>query len=294
MTSPANSSFTTKDPKGSINRRWNGITIQKNSNGWSVAFLHYSADPVKNTTWVDREMKKYPSLDLWNQEQEIDFTKTTGLRVHVAFDPAIHISPDPLPYLPSRTVYRGWDFGFRRPACIWGQVTETGVFHLLGEHIGNDITLIPFANQVLTISSAHFPGATFEDWGDPAVRQRSDKSEKTSLEKLADLNIRLRYRVGVTVKAGIDTIRDLMSATTDGLIRFKVNATCRNFIDGASGGYIRDPISDEPLKDGEYDHAQDCVRYLVQGIFSERTSLPMRAFRLFKKSRAAADAVTGY
>src|SRR3990167_3113276 len=108
----------------SIKSKYQGLTSKHNTNGWTAVFLHYSADPDKTDAWRDKEIKKYPNVDIWNQEHEIDFSKTLGLRVYTEFDQEIHVSPVPLLVNKSETLYRGWDFGYRHPVCVWAQVVD--------------------------------------------------------------------------------------------------------------------------------------------------------------------------
>ena len=94
-----------------------GLSVQKNSNKFSVLFLHYTADPEKTIEWANNLKISYPSEDLWNQEMELDFTKTTGRRVFPNFSRELHIGK--LLSIPNKEILRGWDFGYGHPACVF-------------------------------------------------------------------------------------------------------------------------------------------------------------------------------
>jgi hypothetical protein len=71
-----------------------------------VVRLHYSADPMKDSDtpegalWVAEGKKKAPSIEWWNQEQEIDFGARQGARVYHAYkdDDTQVVDPFPIPH----------------------------------------------------------------------------------------------------------------------------------------------------------------------------------------------------
>ena len=209
-----------------------GLVKQYNRNGFTIVRLHYSADENKRDAWVGKYKKTYIT-DIWNQEQELDFTKASGKRVYPEFRHDLHVADlKPIPY---RTIWRGWDFGYHHPACIWFQVTETGDLHILAELLGEEVVINKFAEQVLDMSKALFLGYDFLDAGDPAVRAVSDKSKRTTSDILRTMDIRIQTR-NLLIKDGINIIRNLLLPKLDDTVKMKVSHNCKLLIDEFLGG----------------------------------------------------------
>jgi len=103
---------------------------------------------------------------------------------------------------------------------------------------------------------------------DPAGHQKSDKAEFTSIEVLRDLGIYPNSKPSA-IDEGLEILRQRMVRRNDGLYGMIVSPKCKILIDGFKGGYRypehKDgmPEKEQPLKDGFYDHLQDCVRYIA-------------------------------
>lgn len=267
-----------------------GFTLKRNNNGFAVGFLHYSADKTKDTAWVEEVRKGYPSMDIWRQEMELDFTKASGRRVYPEFKTELHVSRlSPIPY---RDIWRGWDFGYHHPACVWLQVTDDDRLHILAELLGSEVILQNFAEQVTALSKKLFLGWDFKDAGDPAVRARSDKNERTSADILRFMGIRIQSKP-MLVKDGINLIRSLLSPRADGFVKVKLDEKCSILTEGFLGGYQRDE-EDEPIKDNYYEHMFDALRYALTIIYDPRNQRAIRPQYAFVKQRKTADEVSGY
>jgi hypothetical protein len=48
-----------------------GLSFRRTASGVMVARLHYSADPERDSGWVEQERRKYSSQAAWDREQEI-------------------------------------------------------------------------------------------------------------------------------------------------------------------------------------------------------------------------------
>jgi hypothetical protein len=262
----------------------------RNANGFDIVRLHYSADPEKNQEWMVKAKAAYPYDELWEQEMELSFTSTQGKRVYPEF--RIDNNVIQLKHDPYRPIWRGWDFGYHHPVCVWAQVTKEGTLNVLGELIGEDIIIEDFARKVKELSNKAFPGCKFLDAGDPAVRQKTDKGKRTTADILRALGIRVQSRP-TKIEDGVNLIRSLCKPRPDGFIGFKVNDTCETMIDGFVGGYIRNDNND-PIKDGYYDHVMDAIRYLCVILFDVRTAKPIHYNGSWVTKRPTASEVTGY
>lgn len=188
----------------------------------------------------------------------------TGKRVYQEFSKKLHckklgaVSPYP--------IYRAWDFGFHNPACVFFQEIE-GVMHVLKEMEGKNELVDVFAKRVISESMEEYPGFLFEDFGDPAGNQRSDKSEKSSIQIIRAMGIKIRTRVS-HINDGLLIIRILMHPREVGSQLFYVDPRCDKLIKGFIGAYHYPDKKDadekkKPKKDNTYDHVQDCLRYGV-------------------------------
>lgn len=267
-----------------------GLSIQNNKNGFTVVRLHYSADDDKQDDWVKRLKNTYIS-DIWNQEQELDFTKASGKRVYPEFRYDTHVSG--LKSIPYRTIWRGWDFGYHHPACVWAQINETDGINILAELLGEEVVINKFADEVKKMSSKLFPGYDFLDAGDPAVRAISDKSQKTTADILRGLGIRIQTRQMLT-RDGINIIRNLLLPKQDGSVKLKVDGSCKLVIDGFLGGYTRKEETDEPEKDGYYEHLFDAMRYLAGVVYNCKTYETVRYEHPWVRERKTVSSVAGY
>jgi len=293
--------------------------VKNPRNGYAVAWLHYSADPMKNPEWAEKERASYPSLDLWNQEMEIDFTKASGRRVFPMFNEDLHIERNmkPIPHVP---IWRFWDFGWYHPACVFAQVDGKGILRVMYEMLGEEMSVASFGKAVLDFSKEKFMGWPFRDAGDPAGVQKTDKSNNSSIDILRDSQdvngfkshhcgpIRIQYRKLLQAK-GIGLMHTMLLpapgtgegyVTDDGngvppFIRMILSEDCEDLIDGFMGGYRCKENSDEPLKDGYYDHLFDALRYGCQVIFDHITCKVIEAPVIYKKRRGGTqDRATGY
>ena len=267
-----------------------GLTTKTNKNGFCVASLHYTADPDKPMTWANELRKTYIS-DIWQQEMELDFTKASGKRVYPEFKSELHIADlQPIPY---HDIWIGWDFGYHHPAVVFAQHDETNdCLNILAEFMGEEVVINRFAEQVLAMSKKLYPGFTFKHAGDPACRQKGDKSERTTADILRSLGIRMNIRP-MSVKDGVNTIRNLLLLRPDGSLRFKINKSCETVIDGFLGGYTRND-EDEPVKDNYYEHLFDAMRYMVTNLFNSRTYDVIKPCHIWVKPRKTAVSSVGY
>lgn len=269
----------------------NGLSIQGMENGFQIVRLHYTADPDKTPEWAETMRKGYVS-DIWNQEMELDFTKATGKRVYPEFKSELHISS--LKPITHRDIWRGWDFGYHHPACVWGQVDTNDRLNIFCELLGNETVINKFADEVLAISDKLFFGFNFLDAGDPAVKQKTDKNERTTADILRQKGINIQSR-NTQVKDGINIIRNLLLPRPDGFVKFKVDECCKLLVDGFLGGYVRkEDGEDEPEKDGYYEHLFDALRYMIVVLYNPKTYNSFTPSHIFFRKRKTANAITGY
>lgn len=223
-----------------------------------------------------------------------------GQPVYGDFRESMHVAEvQANPYL---TMFRGWDFGYRRPACVWSQLDSLGNLNVLAEELGRDEDLRAFARRVLMRSQLMFPGVDqWEDYCDPAGAQHSDKGQ-SSVQMLIECGIQPRYRV-TKIEEGLTLMRGLISRIQNGRPALQVHPRCKVLVEGFLGGYHYPPeregktSAESPWKDGYYDHLQDALRYVIVNIgrlvgesYTQRTNDWAR----FMAPPRPRNAVTGY
>ena len=238
-------------------------------NGFTKSRIHYSDHPDRDATWVAKAKRGYTNPEDWEREMELSFAGYAGKRVYGSFSGTTHIREFDIKSVPCKVVYRGWDFGYHFPACVWVMKDDKDVYRVAKELLGKDISIDRFAKQVLDISKAAFSNYEFRDFCDPAGAQLKDtvtvNNEKSSVEVLRNMGINPEFR-HTNILEGLEQIRQLLQIRADGNTGLVVSTKCQDIIDGFQGGYHypdKDVPGEVPEKDGYYDHLMDALRYIV-------------------------------
>lgn len=156
----------------------------------------------------------------------------------------------------------GWDFGYRHPAVIFGQILPTGHVNYLREMMGTNEDIRMFARRFKMLSETHYPGMPILHYVDIAGRSKNDLGTSSVLE-LRKQGIVPRYRKLALMRT-INGMRNLMSTIHLGRPLLQVDRRyCPQLVEAFGGGYGMDPDTDEPCKDGFFDHGADAARYLA-------------------------------
>ena len=174
-----------------------------------------------------------------------------------------------LTYIPNKTIYRGIDFGFHHPACLWMQKDVNDRFMVLKELMGREITIDKFAPKIIEFENEHFHGHNqYETYYDPAGNQVNDKSEKTSVEVLADHGIH-GYCKQSTYRERKEIIERKLATMHGDIPALIVDKSCRTIEEGFLGGYhypqakAMKQTPEEPVRDGFYEHLMNCMEYII-------------------------------
>lgn len=127
--------------------------------------LSYRADPDKDSVeWLMRQAARMPDHRALRREYLLDWTSAEGEAFYPNFAdaPERYVSSD-VTFNPELPVYRGFDFGFRHPACVWVQVTDDGRVHVLHDLLPSDIDTHSFRDLVLFLSGQTLrPGTSYD------------------------------------------------------------------------------------------------------------------------------------
>ena len=282
-----------------------GIRTWRTVKNWCVFEVHYTADPDKRTPeWKAKALNSMPDLQSFNREFEIDWTSTTGLPFYPLMykkyveDRGYYIRVQEVPG--NVLLYRGFDFGFHRPACVFAFQDATGTLRVLREFCPKEIDVYEFRDAVKFISGelAEIPekhsrarqwcervapdgpwfkkGTKFLNFCGVEAKKiqtmTGDYGELNDFDVFQGGGVALSI-VNQRVSAGTYILRNLMK-DFGGSPRILIDPRCTTLIAGMSGGLTfgegnkASPLDDEIAIHPEYSHIHDALRYLVTGIIN--------------------------
>ena len=247
------------------------IPITHNPNNkFTVARLHFSLDPDKNTSeWITEAKRGMPENGFM-REYEIDYSFFAGKPFYPEFK-EYNIATKPIEF-DRGTLYRGFDFGFHHPAVLITKLNQDDQWCWMKVITGADEGILDFGKRVRRFCLAEYPGAKYIDACDIAGTQVTDKSEHTSIQVLNALGIYPQYR-RQEIRQGAEIIRQKLKMRVDGKPGLLVDPTQTDLIDGFKGG-LHYPEAKEGAekefyeKDGWYEHWADASRYLAVEMFT--------------------------
>jgi hypothetical protein len=200
-----------------------------------------------------------------------------GRPVYPEYNDGLHCAEvEPVKGVP---IKRGWDFGLT-PACVFTQVTPDGRWIVFDELCGDYIGFETFAECVLEMSSQHYEGFTFEDYGDPAGQSSSsmthDKAEKTCFDMLRGRGIGIQTgEQNPTIR--IESVRKPLNTLRSGKPQFQIGPRCEVLRKGFRGRYqykrIKITGSGERYHDvpdkNEFSHPHDALQYVATKVFGD-------------------------
>lgn len=206
------------------------------------------------------------------------------------FVKSIHVSDVPLQFSPVYPMLRGWDFGFEGMALLVMQWNpDLNQFRVYRAILEQQSLISPFCDKYLPELDEQFPGCVWEDYGDPAGRNETHRSDKTDFDVMRDHGLRPRYSIK-GVAWGLSVISTLLRTFYKGRPKLLIDPSAELLIEAFEGGYCNmkgvtdtDP---RPKKDGVYDHIMDAFRYCV--VCKQRPSV-----EYFKKERSGFVSLEG-
>lgn len=208
----------------------------------------------------------------WKSEMEIDFSVYSGKAVYPPFREEVHVAKSQLVPIPGIPILRGWDAGLT-PACSFSQLIpgRYNIFEGLHTTGREGVGITRFGQEVVEYSNVMFPGFKFQDYGDPALLQRSQVDERTCAQVLATMGIAIIPGM-VGSKARDDVMRVQFERMVDGRPFVQVCPTAVFMIEGFKGAfqYKRIGQTEMFLSDHEKNdcsHVQESLQYVASRIF---------------------------
>jgi hypothetical protein len=215
-------------------------------------------DYADNPDWVDMYILGKPGIIV------------RGRPVYQHFEKDYHFSGESLVW-GGQPLYRGWDDSGNCPACVVVMPIGKGL-HVLKEFHTEKDDITTFGKYVFRECASLFPGADYEDWGDPAGEQKFSK-RGGGFTSNAEL---LRNECGIDVRsseqnltARIYSVQNLLYQR-DGLL---IDPSCTRLVNGFLGGYcypehrsIKGEYSPDILKN-KFSHIHDALQYVAVQLF---------------------------
>jgi hypothetical protein len=265
------------------------------SNKVKVYSAHWSQHPHRNAAWYDQQCGRM-SQDEIARELDINYNLSLQNRLFPYFN-ASHLAE--LSILPNKRLTRVWDFGFHTPACLWMQTDDEGRLLVLREEVGHCEGLESFARRIIEITNQAFNGhLLLDDWCDPAGKQRTDKTELTSLSILNGLGI-YPSMANNNRQDGLNRIRHLLETKRNDTPALLVDKRfCPLTQEALSGAYRSRPNQpDEPIEEHPFEDVMDCLRYGAMAraeVWSPQERLAQRRHHQSRLYIVPNNPMTGY
>ena len=240
-------------------------------------------NPEHDQAWFDRVTA---DLEEWEVAQMYlkSFVTVEGEPVFPEFRAANHVSTKPLQFIPGRTVYICWDFGFYHPACVFMQQDQFDRWMVLREFCPERLDFSLFAKFILEKANTFYDRTDQKNWSeihfiDPAGFQRyADRSMSGATCAAHEIRERFKYsddffaqvrsgamQVGDRKYEGprLRAVRELFRLRDDKKYGIIIDPGCTTIIDGFAGGYVLDKFG-VPVKN-KYSHPMDAIQYGVTG-----------------------------
>lgn len=182
-----------------------------------------------------------------------------GDPVYRQFSKQMHVV-DNFDYVEGRTLFRFWDFGYQRPACLWCMIDVEGRLWVFMDLLGKQQEIGAFGRQVNKLTAEFCKGVErIEDYGDPAVKQKKDTGQSLAVIK-RECGITIRYK-HTPFDISLNEVRKRFETLIEKKPAIQIARRCRMLIASLGGGYHLKDDGVTPKKDGVYDHLPDCLRY---------------------------------
>lgn len=133
-----------------------GFNVRRNSSGYAIVEIDLEADPNKRgEKFLEELHRRQPNEREFRREYLRDWTVAAGETFYPEWgtNGGEESYIKPIAHLIDGPVFRAWDFGFRRPACVWFQVDpETERVWVIREILASNINTWAFADLVLFLS----------------------------------------------------------------------------------------------------------------------------------------------
>lgn len=283
-----------------------GLRARTTNAGHRVIELDYYADPARGEQWLEEARKRSTSAAEFQRNVLRNWSITSGTTVYPEF---AEVGREKYLYEPTKLlrgpVIRGWDFGYRGPACIWMQYSvKSDRLYVLREFCPAGIATHHFRDVCRHLSGTlgfedlgpeprqwvemirglpglpkppwFPPNTVFADLSGPEVNKieaiaARDPEEATARQVFAAGGIEFAIQTG-RVKGRVHVLRRLLPLRSDGRPGVLISPTCTDVLAMLDGGLTfekatrKTPQPETVRKDGKHDNTHDALTYAVVGI----------------------------
>lgn len=237
----------------------------------------YKENPAaENMKWVDESylalIKGKPKgwIDTFVMNR-VGFYRA-GKAVFESFRPEVHVSDDPIEYMPDWPLIVGIDFA-RNPAAAIMQVIR-GIVYILDEYGMENVAAGTFAPGLKQRIQRKFPKAFtngVQFWGDPTGGSKGQATDQTPFSIFNSHGMPVSPAPGNNkLSVRLNAVESQLNKMVDGSPAFMVSPGCSYVKTGMGGGYQFAKIKGQyrhhevPMKDRYADYC-DAVQYGVLG-----------------------------
>src|SRR3990167_5561597 len=266
-----------------------GFKVWKNPiNKFTIARIHYSADPKKRTAQWRADARAGIPFAEWQREYEIIWSAFEGVPVYAeSYSKKFHVSSDPLQWAMEYPVVRGWDFGLDvlGMACVFTQLLSNSRLFVYHELVASDSDIYTFAEAVQRYSLEWFPGCKkYFDIVDPSgfSRDARNRDKKSYCDTLRDVLKTKPIPGGRERNTRINSVVKFLTVNVRGLPKIYIDGSdCLTLVEGFDGGYHYGFMKDGQTKDipekNTYSHIQDALQMVTTRVenlnFDENQSI---------------------
>lgn len=221
-------------------------------------------------------------------------TSLAGKPIYPEFKDSVHVSKAPLEFNAGMTLILGTDFG-RTPACVIGQMSNTGQIRILEEVVSEGMGITQFTDELLRPLLVRkyrlLEGTRVVNFADPSGGSGTQVDDITCIQRMNERGVYTkpcRALVNNSFVQRRECVSDLLRSRRDGEPALIIDPSCEWLRKGFNGGYcyqkMRTPsggderYADTPDKTNPFSHPHDALQYLCVGAIygDEDYSIPHR------------------
>ena len=177
------------------------------------------------------------------------------------FDPLIHCVGGMFrDYNPMSTIYRSWDLGFKRPACLGVQLDKNMRRRYLFSYSSQNILLTDFIDEVVAFCKNNFPDMfSYYELLPHDVNSTNDMSPERRIDIFRKKGL-TRYQTTWNRKeGGLDKVIDSLRYQVGGIPRITIDPDYARDLCETLSVSTRNKKG-EMRRDGFYEHFSDCLK----------------------------------
>tara|TARA_R100001015_G_C4634054_1_gene199850 strand:+ start:1726 stop:3246 length:1521 start_codon:yes stop_codon:yes gene_type:complete len=163
-------------------------------------------------------------------------------------------------YDPLRTLWRGWDLGFTRPACVAFQIDKNGNKNVLYCKMGKNIQLTDFIDEVNAYQNEIMPEVqSTMDLLPHDANRKYDVSPNTSatIFKRKGLQTDVVY---VKRDTSVELANEELKEFSAGIPKIKLDSKHCTLLIQALSAYTREEQTGQPRRDKYFEHVSDAFK----------------------------------